>query len=77
MTFQDTEKYLSLVGMAAILTSLSIYLKSTYREESDRRYGEEGRRVEGRSRLGSHNMDQNSSFGFRNINRSSTCSSTR
>jgi hypothetical protein len=46
MTSQDTEKYLSLVGMAAILTSLSIYLKSTYREESDRRYGEEGRKAE-------------------------------
>ena len=67
--------------MAAVLTWLSIYLESTYREESERRYGgrrrEEGRRDEGRSRPGSHNMDQNSSFGYRNINSSSTCSSSR
>ena len=55
--------------MAAVLTWLRIYLKSTYREESDGRYG--GRR----SIPGSHNMDQNSSFGYRNINSSSTSSS--
>jgi hypothetical protein len=41
--------------MAAVLTWLRIYLKSTYREESDRRYGgrrrEEGRREEEHTRL--------------------------